>query len=362
MFLRLLSRRNISTKGVFVKVEKSRTPRYLPILGGFSLLALGYVSYPKIIDSRQSELSPTTFTSYRISYKKNIDDDHFLIELTPKIKQNINIWVQLGSNKLWSVEVKQPEIMVVRRYTPLPLEYKNDSDSISLFNNGNNAHGKLFFYVKQYSQGEVARWLHNKEEGDVVELRGPFIEYELPSYEDEVKQSRGNMYSEFTVPGDKSEDLENYKYQPYDISMYTAGTGIVPALQLLLTDPAFRGKIQLFYSCQTFEQLGPLRDFLNTSLKNKKIQLNVFESSKGDNIKNNIDVFLKTIKPPTEYIKNLPFDRNHLSEMKPVLSLVCGPDDYITTIAGEKYDLSQGPIGGLLKQKGWTADNVYKLP
>ena len=59
---------------------------------------------------------------------------------------------------IWSVFIKDDDIQVERPYTPL---YTPDSD------------GRLTFWIKRYPHGEVGRWLHSKNVGDAIELRGP---------------------------------------------------------------------------------------------------------------------------------------------------------------------------------------------
>ena len=44
------------------------------------------------------------------------------------------------------------------------------------------------------------------------------------------------------------------------------------------------------------------------------------------------------------------------------LILVCGPDPMLHAIAGPKgKNWTQGPVGGLLKDIGYTEDMVYKF-
>jgi hypothetical protein len=63
-----------------------------------------------------------------------------------------------GAAPVWSVLVKDADIMLERPFTPL---------------RGVSAGGTLELWVKAYPGGEVGRWLHARAPGDVVELRGP---------------------------------------------------------------------------------------------------------------------------------------------------------------------------------------------
>lgn len=64
----------------------------------------------------------------------------------------------IGFGPIWSVFIKDDDIQVERPYTPLE----------SIDENGN-----MLFWIKRYPKGEVGRWLHSKQVGDAVELRGP---------------------------------------------------------------------------------------------------------------------------------------------------------------------------------------------
>ncbi|CCE62188.1 hypothetical protein TPHA_0C00310 [Tetrapisispora phaffii CBS 4417] len=335
------------------------------VIYGLSCGALSfsiYMAYNSLSRFNDSpNLSTDHFTKYRISYKKDIDEEHFLLELTPILTQNQNLWQIIGSTKIWSVEIKQPEIMVVRNYTPLPFYFDASAGQIQLLKDGENADGKLMFYLKQYKNGEVARWIHGLGINDTVELRGPYIEYEFPNPNHEMKRDR-NILKDLEKTTHATEQKQIFKYEPLNILMFTAGTGVVPALQLLLTESPFYGTMHLFHSCKTKSELGPLSKYLDVLDKQNRIKLHMHESSKGGNIKDvNIKELLNQIPEPVPY-KEMKSNGPHNNNTNPSLALVCGPDSFITTVAGEKYDFSQGPVGGLLKEKGWDNQNVYKFP
>jgi cytochrome-b5 reductase len=63
---------------------------------------------------------------------------------------------------IWSIYIKDDDIQVERAYTPL---------------HGIDEKGRMQFWIKRYSKGEVGRWLHSKQIGDKVEIRGPLKTY-----------------------------------------------------------------------------------------------------------------------------------------------------------------------------------------
>ncbi|SCU85653.1 LAME_0D02212g1_1 [Lachancea meyersii CBS 8951] len=304
------------------------TSRHLKWFTGGAAVTISGLAYYCNEKWDQAELSPEHFTKYRISYNDRIDSDHFMLELTPLESQKVDLWTAMRSEKLWSVQIKQPECMVVRNYTPLPLEHVGNG-RIQRFSKGSYEEGKLFFYLKRYHTGEVARWLSELPEGHVIELRGPYIDHELP------KQS-------------------NDKKSSYDIATFTAGTGIAPIAQILLTNTPFAGRILMLHSCSTRQDLGPLKPLLEEALSNKRGVLHYFESANGRDIR----------KIPNEVMALIPkphTERESETSISPILSLVCGPDGYLATMTGAKHGLLQGPVLGLLAQKNWDSSNVFKL-
>ncbi|CAI4051319.1 hypothetical protein SKDZ_15G1910 [Saccharomyces kudriavzevii ZP591] len=321
-----------------------------------------YLSHGYFDDKKNKyELSPSHFVKYRISHKQDIDSSHFLLEVTPLVKQKVNMWSLMTAEHIWSVEIKQPEVMVVRSYTPLPLEFNPTSNETEILKDGDNADGKLSFYIKKYENGEVARWLHRLPKDHVIEIRGPFVDYEFPHLPDELKRSRDCLYmNNFNKGININNENPKYIYQPYDIIMFTAGTGVVTALQLLLTESPFRGKMKIFHTSKNINQLGPLYSILSKLQASNRVQLQIFESDKQTRkeILKNIE---KAATRPYPYKGLLPFSNVSGNKFEPILALVCGPESYISSISGNKDGLNQGQVQGLLDAKGWDSQNVYKL-
>lgn len=338
-----------------VNIElKPTSLKKLKLITGLGSLVLGggvgsYIYYDKYY---QTELSRDYFTKYRITRKLSVDSNHYLIQMTPLKPQQNNIWATMGSSKLWSIEVKQPEVMVVRSYTPLPLKLHEDG-TIEVLHDGDNGSGALSFYIKQYDDGEVARWINRLPIGHVLELRGPYIEYEIPEPRDELKRSRDFLWN-------NPKQEEPFKYQPLDILFFTGGTGIVTMLQMALTESPFRGRIGVYHACKSTEELGPLYSILLKLQDAQRIQLHTFESQKKNSFRSELSKVSKLVGSPAAFTGIEPF-KGFDKDLKPVLSLVCGPEGFITAVSGPKYETVQGPIKGLLGCNGWDNSNVYKL-
>lgn len=347
-------------------LKGKHTKRILTLSIGIGSAWVGYSLYHRNYNQESNELSPERFAKYRISWRKDIDESHYLMELTPVVSQKKNLWREHGYNKLWSVEVKQPEIHVVRSYTPLPLvhslsedakETKDQSFNLKVLEDGENGGGKLMFYIKQYANGEVARWLHGLPANSELELRGPFVEYELPEFpENEICRSRSFLNHKAALKPELNK--ENFCYQPFDINFFTGGTGIVTALQLMLTENPFRGQIHLYHGCSDIKELGPLLPLLSKLADAKRVHLDISANARTEVEKQ----WKKLLDTPHPYQGIIPFSSATTQAIfRPILSLVVGPEGFIKAVSGEKFSMNQGPINGILGEKGWNNSNVFKL-
>ena len=74
---------------------------------------------------------------------------------------------------VWSVQVIQPELQISRPYTPLPPKVGAEPEELRLF-------------VRLEPHGEVSTFLHKIYRGTFVHMRGPRLEYEIPTDVDEI--------------------------------------------------------------------------------------------------------------------------------------------------------------------------------
>lgn len=425
------------TKQATDKIVKpiTRWRRYVPKIltaifiawGAYTIKVWMYDEDEGGADSKEI-LDPNEFHVFIISHKEQIDKDHYLIELTPKFQywqysfyNNYNQKSLWDGDKIWSIEVKQPQIMVVRSYTPLPVyylksEYTRSGERkplmkvISPDNNDYDRGGVMTIYIKRYDDGEVSRYLTDKNIGDEIEVRGPHIEYkfpyhplkkyhERPVFKDLPSKVEPELYLDKIKTINELPDFDN-------VSFYCAGTGIAPALQVLMSRNPYRGFMTINYSARTNEELGTLQRFLFFLEKLDRVKVNYYydcdnkfidqtsilkpqpfnyiSSMKQEEISKKLtsqeafslrssilegkDVPVKDI----EYKGKIPNYENALEQAKSTslklktpssLSIVCGPDGYIEKIAGPlaKATNEQGPVGGLLGENGWNETNVCKL-
>lgn len=100
-------------------------------------------------------LSPKYFIPVTVSENSQVGPD--LAVLTLSVPPNSHAPDE-SFDPIWSIFIKDDDIQVERPYTPLF---------------GIDEKGAIKLWVKRYPRGEVGRWLHSKQAGDTIEIRGP---------------------------------------------------------------------------------------------------------------------------------------------------------------------------------------------
>ncbi|KZT74286.1 ferredoxin reductase-like protein [Daedalea quercina L-15889] len=298
----------------------------------------------KSATSRDTLLRPMHFIPASLSASEECSDpDTRLITLTlppgavPDPKDPI-------FNPIWSVWIKDDDIMTERPYTPLE---------------GIDERGRMKFWIKKYEKGEVGRWLHSKKVGNRIELRGPLSTW---LWDD-------NKWDE--------------------VVMISGGTGITPFYQLLhaklLKDPTnvpTKTRFTLLHSSRRLVELPPaaiLGPLLSASKAHPdRLRLSLFVDSTEGPAHPSVgasDVQVGRITTGTieralssdsgrSWWRSLLGVGSHSEplEDKKILFLVCGPESMITAIAGPYgRNFSQGVVGGVLGSLGYKNHQVWKL-
>lgn len=278
------------TNKVKKRKEITRWSRYIPkiltgviVLWGMYVVKVWYLDADE--DAEQNDvLSPLEFHTFMITHKQKIDDDHYLVEVEPKNSKwqysaypqydRKSIW---NGDKIWSVEIKQPQIMAVRAYTPLPLYFLKSSRTrsgeedplLKVIDNGdkNMDHGGvMLFYIKRYDDGEVSRYILSKNVGDDLEIRGPQVNYTFTYHPLKKLHTRPTFYdlpSKMQAENLLSGIKKKHNVPEFDtMDFYAAGTGIAPILQVLLSRNPYRGFVNVHYFARSDKELGALRRFI----------------------------------------------------------------------------------------------------
>lgn len=306
-------------------VESSAWKRHLPYAAAAAGVLWALYAYKYFVSGEKTgeeqALEPDRFTTFKITYKEDVGRDVQLIELSPRnyeeyrkvLKAKESLW---NGKHLWSVDVKQPEIQVVRKYTPLPLYYMQGGltekdaaerpPALMKMLGEDEDEGRFVLMVKKYDDGEVSRWLHRLPVGTLVDVRGPYVGYKFPyspidkdmpqrptmqdlpsrmapeDFPDEyavavpadpvvgeaAPQSPG-LWSKLT--GSKSSATAEKKVVitpsgkqtplPENVAFFAGGTGVAPVLQALLSRNPPRGFVDVYYSVRTRSEI-PFPRFL----------------------------------------------------------------------------------------------------
>ncbi|KIW76206.1 hypothetical protein Z517_10952 [Fonsecaea pedrosoi CBS 271.37] len=133
-----------------------------------------------------------SFAAYTLLAKEPVSSTASIFHLVPKQhNHNYELYQDAWRRGIWNVQFKQPQLQIVRAYTPLPpIDEKTAQEK-----------GEIRFLIRQDPYGEVSSYLHRLRLGADIEMRGPNLEYELGP---EVRQ----------------------------VVFFAGGTGIAPALQV----------------------------------------------------------------------------------------------------------------------------------
>ena len=175
------------------RLRDSREPvRLTPWLRNFIIGAcLGSIYFTTYKYYKEKKLNDA-FVVYKVAAKEPVSSTASIFKLEPLEKpQDFQTYKDAWRRGIWNVHFKQPQIQIVRAYTPLPPNPNAPGNDENL----------LRFLIRRDPHGEVSSYLHSLPIGSTVGLRGPNLEYELTP---DVKQ----------------------------VVFFAGGTGIAPALQV----------------------------------------------------------------------------------------------------------------------------------
>ncbi|KAJ7459030.1 cytochrome-b5 reductase [Mycena galericulata] len=283
-------------------------------LGGFAYWT--YLSRTGAIGpaSLPSALNPEEFVTFQL--KKVVPYNHnsskFIFGLPPQTSSKLPVAscvIVKAADGAEPLKDKKGN-PVVRPYTP-----------ISTAENS----GELTFLIKKYETGVMSKYIHSLKAGDSLAIKGP-----MPKFP--------------------------YKENEFDeVVLIGGGSGITPLYQVMnhaLSSPFNTTKFKLLYSNVTEEDIL-LRENIDALAKKHPKSLEVvylLDKPKPDwNGPTGFiseDVIKKYVAPPTA---------------ERTMVMICGPPGQVAALAGKKAGMKQGPLGGLLKDLGYTEEQVFKF-
>ncbi|CAG8971359.1 hypothetical protein HYALB_00005978 [Hymenoscyphus albidus] len=135
----------------------------------FDYIAIGLWEY---FNEPNYVFDPHRFTPFRLVKREEVSETAVVLTLRPEklpnpAHDNRGIYRRAWANGTWSVEFKQPQLMIAREYTPLP--------PLPDVKKGEEA--DLRFLIRKEKGGEMSGYLFGLSQGDVLGLRGPNVEY-----------------------------------------------------------------------------------------------------------------------------------------------------------------------------------------
>ncbi|KAG0190744.1 NADH-cytochrome b5 reductase [Apophysomyces sp. BC1034] len=188
--------------------------------------------------------------------------------------------------------------------------------------------GHVDFIIKVYPEGKMSQHIHNLKVGETLDIKGP-----IPKY--------------------------NWEQSPVEnVGMIAGGTGITPMLQIIRRvfdekSADDKTKITLIFANEKEEDIL-LKDELDAIAKQNPDRFKVVYALN---------------KPPQGWSGPTGFVtgdlvKSHLPgpENEKAIVFVCGPDPMLAALSGPKAkDKSQGELGGVLKELGYTKEHVFKF-
>ncbi|KAI0031035.1 cytochrome-b5 reductase [Vararia minispora EC-137] len=187
--------------------------------------------------------------------------------------------------------------------------------------------GELEFLIKKYDTGKASKYVHEQlRPGDTLSIKGP-----IPKFP--------------------------YKQNEFEeVALIGGGSGVTPLWQILdhaLSDPHNTTRFTLLFANQTERDIL-LREDLDALQKKHPKNLSVVYV---------VDQGSESWTGPMGYISK-DLIKQHVapaSRGEKVKVFICGPPGQVNAIAGKKAGMKQGPVGGVLKELGYTEEQVYKF-
>ncbi|ESK96137.1 cytochrome-b5 reductase [Moniliophthora roreri MCA 2997] len=293
--------------------RKSNLPFYLIGAGTVGLGAYMFLDSNSKPKQEKSPLNPEQFIDFKVKKVKpyNHNTSEFIFELPNNEASLLPVASCLVVKSSDPEALKDAKGPIIRPYTPISPP---------------DQPGELTLLVKRYDQGNASKHIHSLKEGDTLAIKGP-----IPKWP--------------------------WKMNEFDqVALVGGGSGITPLYQIVthaLADSSNRTKFTLLFSNVTEADIL-LRGELD-ALKKK--------------YPNNFDVVYVLDKPPQGWAGPSGYMTKDLLQKyvaspdlkEKVKVFVCGPPPQVAAIAGKKAGMKQGELGGILKELGYTEDQVYKF-
>ncbi|RMD42843.1 hypothetical protein DV735_g2284, partial [Chaetothyriales sp. CBS 134920] len=146
-----------------------------PVLAACAVLGIGLALALRGVasqDRASTEQRPYRFAPYELVRRQPVSSTLSIFHLrlsSHDDAKSLTLFQEAWQTGIWNLLLKQPQIQVVRAYTPLPPPTQGHDD----------AH--LRFLIRHDPRGEVSSWLFRLPPGSSLEMKGPNMEFEIPA-------------------------------------------------------------------------------------------------------------------------------------------------------------------------------------
>ncbi|KAE9400960.1 cytochrome-b5 reductase [Gymnopus androsaceus JB14] len=323
--LRTAARRSYATAPT--PKERSSLPLYLV---GASIAGLGGYYYlnqsgKTVALQEKSPLDPENFKDFKL--KKIVPYNHNTSEFIFELPNNEASLLPVASCLV--VKSSDPEALKDDKGKPIIRPYTPVSDA--------NHKGELTLLIKKYETGVVSKHIHSLK-GDTLAIQGPY-----PTFPYTV-----NEFDEIALIGGGSG-----MQVPILLPSLSLSTPLYQIITHALSNASNRTKFTLLFSNVTEADIL-LKSELEALKKKYPTKFDV--------------VYVLDNPPPSwtgasGYVSK-EIIQQHIapaSLAEKVKVFVCGPPGQVTALAGKKAGMKQGELGGILKELGYTEDQVHKF-
>ncbi|CAL1693867.1 unnamed protein product [Somion occarium] len=300
--------------------KASNIPLYLGGVGVVGLAAYLYLEKgaPAAVKKVQekSPLDPDRFVNFKL--KKVEPYNHNTAKYTFELPANEASLLPITSCVVVKSSADAPAPLVDAKGKPIIRPYTPISPS--------DLEGELTFLIKRYDQGKMSKHIHDLKPGETLAIKGPIMKFPY-----------------------KANEFEQ-------VGLIAGGTGITPMYQLLnhaLSDKSNKTKFTLVFANMTPKDILLKEEFDSLKKKYPDTFNVIYIVDKPDS----------EWKGPTGYI-NKDLVKQHIppsSLGQKVKVFVCGPPGQVNALAGNKDGMKQGELSGVLKELGYTEDQVFKF-
>lgn len=266
----------------------------------------------------QSALSPNEWRNFKL--QKVVPYNHNTSTFVFELPQGTDSGLQVASALIAKSTAREGPAAclddkgrpVIRPYTPVtPPGQKNT----------------LHLLIKNYPDGKLTKHIFSLKAGDQLALKGPILKWPYKP-------------NEFKV-----------------IGMIAGGSGITPHWQIIqniASNPLDKTKVVLLFANQREEDILLRKEFERLSQQNpEQFSIHFALDHPPKNWPNDLKGYLTSA-----VLKSKLPSPTLGSDVK---IFVCGPPGQVAAVAGAKNDREQGELDGMLKELGFTQDQVFKF-